>query len=182
MHAPAALGHGLVFITVPEADQMHDRILRASLAVGSSPTPDLLQRRARHECRTGRPMRGSPLVDRLQRAGIERDVGLGAFAALEDQRDNRQQPRRPQVPLSRLDHRAMPPAGAAVAPVQLAPIRRPPPWRAAKPRRGCAPSPCSPADRETPRHSHRGGHPLRNRNSSFVLDVPRSSSTPSTSW
>ena len=35
-------------------------------------------------------MRLSLLVDRLQHAGIERDVGLGAFAALEDQRDNRQ--------------------------------------------------------------------------------------------
>jgi hypothetical protein len=30
-------------------------------------------------------MRGRPLVDRLQGAGIERDVGLGGFAALEDQ-------------------------------------------------------------------------------------------------
>ena len=37
MHAPAALGHGLVFITVPEADQMHDRILRARLPSAQVP-------------------------------------------------------------------------------------------------------------------------------------------------
>ena len=37
MHAPAALGHGLVFITVPEADQMHDRILRARLPSAQFP-------------------------------------------------------------------------------------------------------------------------------------------------
>ena len=64
------------------------------------------------------------------------------------------------------------PAGAAVVPVQLAPIRRPPPWHAAKPRRRCVPSPCSRADRETPRVSHRGGHRSERRISSCYSCFP----------
>ena len=63
----------------------------------------------------------------------------------------------------------------------LRPFGRPLPWHDAGALSRVRPIAVQPTDRETPRRSHRGGHPLRNRNSSFVLDVPRSSSTPSTS-
>ena len=84
-------------------------------------------------------MCGRSLADRCQRAGCDaRYSPLPGLPRSNGTTASRH--RRPQVPLSRNYRRAMPPAIAGAGERQLGPIRRPPPWRAAKPRRGCAPS------------------------------------------
>jgi len=84
-------------------------------------------------------MCGRSLADRCQRAGCDaRYSPLPGLPRSNGTTASRH--RRPQVPLSRNYRRAMPPAIAGAGERPLGPIRRPPPWRAAKPRRGCAPS------------------------------------------
>ena len=84
-------------------------------------------------------MCGRSLADRCQRAGC--DARYSPLAGLpRSNGTTASRHRRLQVPLSRDYRRAMPPAIAGAGERQLAPIRRPPPWRAATPRRRCAPS------------------------------------------
>ena len=121
---------------------------------------------------TGRPMRLSLLVDRLQCAD-----NIAAYSPWRPCRSRKSTgrppaPRRPQVPVSCLDRRARPPAIGTRGKIQPAPIRRPPPWHDAKPRQACAPSPCSRADRKTPHHSHHGGHRSERRISSCCSCFP----------
>ena len=101
-------------------------------------------------------MCGRSLADRCQRAGCDARYSPLRVCLLE--RDDREPPSpSASAVFTQLSSRKAS-SSRGRGRETLGPIRWPPPWRAARPRRGCAPSPYSPADRETPRHSHRCGH------------------------